>query len=232
MNNDKAQKIIDTTKDIYDKIAEKYASVRDEPWQEMDFLFGKFLKTGDKVLDLGCGNGRFYESFLKNGAFYTGVDNSQKLLDIAKKNYSEGEFILASALNLPFSDESFDAVYGIAILHHIPSAELRKKFMEEAKRVLKKGGYLVLTVWDLKDKQEQEKKKERFNIFDLFRQRKDRDDVFIPWYGAKDCFFHVFTMETFRRTVDESGLLIVEHGEILVGRKPYKNMYLVAKKNK
>lgn len=230
MNNDKAQKIIDANKDIYNRIAEKYASVRDEPWEEMDFLFGKFLKSGDKVLDLGCGNGRFYDSFIKNGVFYTGVDNSENLIEIAKKKHSEGEFTLASALNLPFNDEEFNAVYGIAILHHIPSESMRRMFMEEAKRVLKKGGCLVLTVWDLNEKKEQEEKKKKFNIFDLFRQRIDRNDVFIPWYGAKDCYFYSFTMETFRRIVDDSGLAIIDHGEILIGKKPYKNLYIVAKK--
>ncbi|MFA6251857.1 MAG: methyltransferase domain-containing protein [Candidatus Paceibacterota bacterium] len=228
MNKDKAQKIIDANQDIYNQIAEKYASVRNEPWEELDFLFGKFLRSGDKVLDLGCGNGRFYDSFMKNGVFYTGIDNSENLLKIAQKNHSEAEFILASALNLPFNDEEFDAVYGIAILHHIPSDKMRQIFMEEAIRVTKKDGYLVLTVWDLQEKQEEGKKK--FNIFDLFNQRIDKNDVFIPWYGAKDCYFHSFTMETFKRLVEDSGLIIIERGEILVGRKPYRNLYIVAKK--
>jgi len=230
MNKDKAQKIITATKDIYDQIAEKYSSVRNEPWSEMDFLFGKFLKSGDKVLDLGCGNGRFYDSFMKNSVFYTGGDNSENLISIAKKNHSDGDFCLASALNLPFNDEEFDAVYGIAILHHIPSDEMRKLFMEEAIRVLKKDSYLILTVWDLKEKQEQEEKKKTFNIFDLFGQRIDKSDVFIPWYGARDCYFHAFTMEAFKRLVEDSGLRIVEHGEILIGKKPYRNLYIVAKK--
>lgn len=230
MNKDEAQKIIGETKDVYDQIAEKYASVRDEAWSEMDFLFGKFLKTGDKVLDIGCGNGRFYDSFIKNNVFYTGIDNSENLINIAKKNHSEGEFLLASALNLPFNDEEFDAVYAIAVLHHIPSEELRHLFMEEARRVLKKGGYLILTVWDLKEKREQENGKKKFNIFNLFRQRMDKNDVFIPWYGAKDCYFHAFTMETFKRIVEDSELLVVEHGEILIGKKPYRNFYIVAKK--
>jgi ubiquinone/menaquinone biosynthesis C-methylase UbiE len=232
MDKSKAQKIIDETRDVYDQIAEKYASVRDEAWEEMDFLFGKFLKTGDKVLDIGCGNGRFYNSFIKNGVFYLGIDNSKNLIKIAKKNHSEGEFLLASALNLPFNDEEFDAVYGIAILHHMPSEELRHLFVEEAKRVLKSGGHLILTVWDLKEKRDQEVNKKKFNIFDLFRQRMDKDDMFIPWYGAKNCFFHTFTMDTFKRLVEDSGLTVIEHGDILVGKKPYRNFYIVSKKTK
>lgn len=231
MKNEEVQKILGQTKDIYDEVAEKYASVRNEPWPEMDFLFGKFLRKEDNILDMGCGNGRFYKSFLENGVVYTGIDNSKNLIEIAKKTYPEGNFILASALNLPFIENSFDNVYSIAVLHHMPTEELRRKFIEEAKRVLKVGGHLILTVWDMtKKREEQEKNKKPFNIFNLFTQRLDSNDIFIPWYGAQDCYFHVFDMEKLRILVEDCGLRIIERGEISIGKKPYNNLYVVAKK--
>lgn len=230
MKKEEAQKILEQTKDIYDEIAEKYASVREEPWKEMDFLFGKFLKSGDSVLDVGCGNGRFYKSFNSNDVVYTGIDNSNSLIEIAKSDYPEANFILASALNLPFLDDTFDAVYSIAVLHHMPSLELRRRFIEEIKRVAKKNAYIVLTVWDLSEKVEKVgEKKGIFRIFDLFLQRFGKDDLFIPWYGAQDCYFHSFSMEDFRRFVEDSGLKIVESGDILIGKKPYRNFYIVSK---
>ncbi|MDD4409041.1 MAG: methyltransferase domain-containing protein [Candidatus Pacebacteria bacterium] len=230
MKNEEVQKILKQTKKIYDDVAEKYASVRKEPWKEMEFLFGKFLRSGDKVLDIGCGNGRFFESFTKNDVNYIGIDNSRNLLRIAKDDYPMGSFVLASALNIPFEENIFDDVYSIAVLHHMPTREMRIRFIEEAKRVLKKGGNLVLTVWDMSEKREQGEKKGLFNIFSLFAQRLDSGDMFIPWYGAQDCYFYSFRMEELVALVEECGLRVIEKGEILIGKKPYNNLYVVAKK--
>jgi len=226
MKNEEVQKILEHTNQVYEEVAGKYSQVRKAPWPEMDFLFGRYLRKNDLVLDIGCGNGRFYESFVANEVDYTGIDNSKNLIEIAQRNYPEGKFSLASALNLPFSDETFDAVYSIAVLHHMPSTELRERFVMEAKRVLKKSGYLVLTVWDLSEKKEDKP----FNVFSLFQKRIDNGDMFIPWYGAKDCYFHSFSREEFRLLVDGCGLGIIDQGEVEIGKKPYNNLYIVSKK--
>jgi tRNA (uracil-5-)-methyltransferase TRM9 len=228
MKNEEVQKILEQTKEVYDGIAEKYSEVRNAPWSEMDFLFGKYLMSGDKVLDIGCGNGRFYDSFTANDVDYTGIDNSANLLKIAIKEHPDARFLIASALNLPFSDGVFDAVYSIAVLHHMPSDDLRKDFIEEARRVLKPGGKMVMTVWDMSSKQEKEKKP--FNIFGLFAQRLDKGDMFIPWYGAQDCYFHSFKMEEFKSLMEDCGMRIVDSGEISIGKKPYNNLYVVCRK--
>jgi len=60
MGNNKVKKIIRETIEDYNSISEKYSSVRGVPWKELEFLF-KGIKKDDAVLDLGCGNGRFYE---------------------------------------------------------------------------------------------------------------------------------------------------------------------------
>lgn len=230
MKSEEAQKILEQTREAYDEIAEKYASVRESPWKEMDFLFNKFLKKEDNVLDVGCGNGRFYQSFASNDVIYTGIDNSSNLIEIAKRTYPEVDFVLGSALNMPFLNETFDAVYSIAVLHHIPSPDLRKEFISEIRRVAKKKAYIILTVWDLKEKGKKESNKKGVaEVFKLFLQRFDKNDFFIPWYGAKNCYFHSFSMEDFRKLVEESGLKIIESGEILVGKKPYRNFYIVSK---
>jgi ubiquinone/menaquinone biosynthesis C-methylase UbiE len=77
MENDKVKKIIRETIEDYNSISEKYSSVRGSPWKELEFLF-KDIKKDDAVLDLGCGNGRFYEFIKVKG--YTGIDPSSKLV--------------------------------------------------------------------------------------------------------------------------------------------------------
>jgi len=176
-------------------------------------------------LDLGCGNGRFFPSFLKKETEYFGVDPSLNLINIAKDNYPQGNFQVASGSALPFVDNYFDKVFSIAVLHHIPSLDLRLRFLQEAKRVLKPDGYLILTVWDLKEKIKPK------GFFERFKARKlDKGDTFLPWYGSKDTYFHCFNLEELVQLVKDSGFDVLDSGEISVGLRPYSNFYIVAKK--
>ncbi|MDD3170479.1 MAG: class I SAM-dependent methyltransferase [Candidatus Pacebacteria bacterium] len=221
MDNKYIKYILDKLKEDYNKIAEKYSQVREKEWREMEFLFDS-ISENDKVLDLGCGSGRFYPLFEKRKADYYGIDFSAKMIEIAKEKYSRVRFWLGTGFSLAFEYDFFDKVYVIAVLHHVPSKELRLKFLEEAKRVLKNKGRLVLTVWDLKEKQK----------FSFFKNKNlDQGDILLPWYGAEDCYFHKFSLRELEELASAAGLKIIEKGEIMVGERPYTNFYLICEKN-
>ncbi len=148
MKRETAEEIIKGVRESFDLIAEDFSTTRERLWEDLKFLFD-YLNKGSKVLDLGCGNGRFYHWFQEKGVDYVGVDFSSSLIEIAKKKFPEGKFYLGNALELPFKNSEFDALFAIALLHHIPSNELRLKVLLEAKRVLKRNGLFVLTVWNL-----------------------------------------------------------------------------------
>ncbi|MFA5207640.1 MAG: methyltransferase domain-containing protein [Candidatus Paceibacterota bacterium] len=222
MDGKYAKKILDKTVLDYNSIADKYSRVREKNWREFDFLFDKYLLPNDKVLDLGCGNARFYQSFKNKNVDYLGIDVSSKLIEIAKNNHPEGKFEVSSIESI--LSDSFDKVYSIAVLHHIPSHQFRLNFLKEIKRVLKDNGYLVLTVWNLKEKMK------RRSFLDWFRL--DKGDVFLPWYGSKNTYFHCFNLEELIQLVSEAGFDVIDKGEILVGEKPYSNFYIVGRKIK
>ena len=227
MNKSLTNDILNKTELDYNQVAEKYSEVREKNWKEMDFLFDGLI-VGDKALDLGCGNGRFYNEFVSRGAEYWGVDSCQKLIEIAQTKYPEANLGVASAFDLPFAAESFDKIYSIAVLHHIPSEELRLKFLQQAKEVLKPNGYLILSVWDLKEK----RKKRKFNLLAWFWELSlDKGDILLPWYGVKDAYFHAFELPELISLIKKAGLKIIEKGEILIGEKPYKNFYVVAERS-
>ena len=95
---------------------------------------------GKKVLEVGCGKGRFVEVLRSEGAQVAGVDPSGVLLDHAQKLHG-GIFLQASASQLPFEDGVFDVVYTVEVIGHLP---LFKKSVEEMFRVLKRGGSLII----------------------------------------------------------------------------------------
>ncbi len=101
-------------------------------------------KPGEKILDLGCGQGFFCREFDKSGAKITGVDNSSKLIEIAKKNSSKSvNYFVGSADNLTFIKETFDKIILVLSLQNMEKADL---VIKECAKKIKKGGsmYLVL----------------------------------------------------------------------------------------
>lgn len=118
--------------------------------------FSKKWKPG-KILDIGCGNCRNLIPFLKEGFVGYGIDFSEVMLENAKKRLGKekvgAKLKLGSAEKLPFKKSNFDYCIFIASLHHL-SEKGRKKALKEMKRVLKKNGKALITVWKGEDKKE------------------------------------------------------------------------------
>lgn len=118
---------------------EYYAKSNKYCEQRFSQIIRQEVTKAKRVLELGCGSG-FMARAIKQE--YIGVDISQRMLvqnPIAiKKNDS---LICSDAANLPFSNESFDAVFSINLLEHTPQPEI---VIKEAVRVLRKGGNIVM----------------------------------------------------------------------------------------
>jgi tRNA (uracil-5-)-methyltransferase TRM9 len=233
MRKQYVQYLLQKTKEDYNRAAEVFSRQRPVSWPEMRFLFDDYLSAGDRMLDLGCGNGRFFEIVREKRIDYYGVDPSEKLIGLAKEKYPEGKFQVADGLNLPFSDNYFDKVYCIAVLHHIPSNQGRCQFVSEARRVLKKDGLFIATCWNLWSswkKTNQILKSALLKI--LGRSKMDFKDILQPFSGIKDCYFHCFTKKELEKLVKKAGFKIKQSGEIIVSqeKRPNSNLYIIAEK--
>ncbi|MDD5750637.1 MAG: class I SAM-dependent methyltransferase [Candidatus Pacebacteria bacterium] len=229
MNQDYARQLSDKVKSDYNRIAEDFSNTRHLVWQEIDFLFD-YIKPDDKVLDSGCGNGRYSPLIKARGGRYFGVDSSEELIKIAKSRYPAEDFQTADVLNLPFANDFFDKIYSIAVLHHIPSRELRLKFFSEAERALKKNGLLVLTVWKFKRWQERVLLL-KYNILRaLGKSKLERNDLFLPWQNKIPRYYHFFNEQELRKLAGEAGFEIVKSGIVSNERGNRNNVFLVARK--
>ncbi len=148
MKKETSQKLLKLSQKEYDQYASEFSTSRKFFWSELEFI-KKYVKKNDKVLDIGCGNGRLSDILIDKNIQYTGIDFSKELINIAKKERkNNGNFIQANALSLPFKDNSFDVIFSIAVLHHIPSKENRLLFISEVNRVLKPEGIFIVTTWN------------------------------------------------------------------------------------
>lgn len=105
-------------------------------------IFAKKLKI-KKILDVGCGTGRLLEYLNSNGFEAYGCDISQNAVSQANKINRRGAALVASADKLPYQKNSFDLLTCVSTIEHLTSFQANK-FILEAKRVLKREGYIFL----------------------------------------------------------------------------------------
>ncbi len=211
MKEKTAQQLLQKVVDDYSQIADEFAQTRKNEWKEFE-MFLPYIKDNMKVLDLGCGSGRFLDFLNKHRKVqYLGVDKCRNLIENAKDHHEKAKFIEADMLDLPIENESIDIVASIAALHHIPSKQLKKKALKEIRRVLKKKGILVLSVWNLN--QPKYKKyiwEARLRWFTSFGKYQPRD-TFIPWgkSGVKR-YYYAFRPKVLKKLLHNLEFEILE----------------------
>ena len=93
------------------------------------------------VLDLGCGNGALSQSLYDKGCIVKGIDASKELLDIARKNHPDIEFIQADATSFTLQDP-VDVVFSNAVFHWIEK-ERQMDMLKCVYNALKENGQFI-----------------------------------------------------------------------------------------
>jgi ubiquinone/menaquinone biosynthesis C-methylase UbiE len=99
------------------------------------------LSPAHKLLDIGCGTGLAGAPLIQNDYNLTGIDPSEPMLAVAKRQYPQATWVCARAEALPFEAASFDAAISAQAFHHVavPTA------LAEIIRVLRPRG--IVAIW-------------------------------------------------------------------------------------
>lgn len=107
--------------------------------QAADLVESLTPRSGERILDVGCGTGQLTAKIAESGACAVGIDASAAMIEQARRNYPHIEFQVADVRGFR-SDEPFDAVFSNAALHWVQPPEMAVRSIAAA---LRPGGRLV-----------------------------------------------------------------------------------------
>ncbi len=134
---------------MYNQIVEVYSEIFPLNLEFLAFLQDYLDQPGSDVLDLGCGPGEYVDHLSRQGYHAVGIDSSTVMIEKAQAAF-QGDFHPYSFQEISRLSGEFFCIYSIGNSISYLSPHERKQLFQEASRLHKKKGYLILQVinWD------------------------------------------------------------------------------------
>jgi tRNA (uracil-5-)-methyltransferase TRM9 len=222
---------------FYKTTAAEFDQTRGKAWAGWAKL-KDHLKAPLSVLDVGCGNGRFglfLAEELKGEIHYHGIDNNAQLLAFANAAFVSVENLKAKLeesdiVNQLLPDAEYDLVVLFGVIHHVPSAEKRKRFMMDLAKRLKVGGLLCFASWRF---YEFERFRERLSAWpENLKEEVEENDYLLDWRRGENAlrYCHYVDDAEEKTLIQATGLQLVSQYRA-DGENNAMNSYVVLKRS-
>jgi SAM-dependent methyltransferase len=127
--------------EVYDALAEAYTDYYESGNPDRPFLneFLSHLRSGARLLDVGCGTGSGTKYFFDHGMKVEGIDLSGGMIDVARRAYPDIRFTRKDVRNSNYGTRHFDAIWAGYSLFHMGREDLRTVFKNIRKALVPNG---------------------------------------------------------------------------------------------
>lgn len=128
----------------YDQVSELYPHIPPlSHWRAWEYAAYQHYRLDGRILDLGCGDGRYFRLIWPQASNVVGIDMNPEVAELARQSGVYREVHFAPAHQVPESDASFDHVFANCSLEHMDQLD---DVLTEIHRCLKPGGTLLCSV--------------------------------------------------------------------------------------
>jgi SAM-dependent methyltransferase len=196
MNSSTAAYLIEINRDFYTRFGDSFSATRHRIQPGVRRVI-ETLNGDESILDLGCGNGELARELAKRGhrGPYRGVDFSTPLLrdaelPSARTLQSEGfsaSFMEADLTKLSAVKQqllvsgNWSVVTAFAVLHHIPSIELRLEILRVVNHLLAVGGLFIHSNWQFLNSEKLKARIQPWDAVNLSQFQVDTGDYLLDW---------------------------------------------------
>jgi SAM-dependent methyltransferase len=187
MDSVTAQKLVELNREFYTRFGTEFSATRQRLQPGVKKLLAA-LRGDETLLDIGCGNGELARELSRRGqrGAYLGVDFSAPLLSVAAQPYSfPVKFTQAdlTSTEWAFNVEplTFNVVFAFAVLHHIPSVEMRLELLRAVKSLLKQDGKFILSNWQFLNSEKLRSRIQKWDAVNLRDSDLDEGDYLLDW---------------------------------------------------
>jgi tRNA (uracil-5-)-methyltransferase TRM9 len=185
------QKLLSLNREFYGMLAKAFDSSR-SVWDPAVTCILPYVPAAAKVLDVGCGNGRLAQLLdsERSGGSYLGIDSSPELIAIARRHAvglrsTCAEFVVGDVTRpgwLPDAGrDGFECVVALAVLHHIPSRELRLGLLGDLSMLVSRSGRIILSTWQFLDSDRLRRKIVPWDEVGLADDQVEPGDYLLDW---------------------------------------------------
>jgi 2-polyprenyl-3-methyl-5-hydroxy-6-metoxy-1,4-benzoquinol methylase len=216
MNSGTAARLIELNRDFYTRFGDSFSATRHRIQPGVRRVL-EILHGDENILDLGCGNGELARVLAQSGhhGSYLGVDFSRPLLRDAESipegfsaTFKQVDLTQVSAFSGQLLAHSgWSLITAFAVLHHIPSLEMRLNILRTVHQLLKPAGLFVHSNWQFLNSAKLKARIQPWEVVAVSGSEVDAGDYLLDWRsgGAGLRYVHHFDEHELKELAEASG---------------------------